>query len=88
MLLIAPGVGWEQVVHGELTETGETAGGAGGYFIPVRVVVPPKVAMTTRDNADLSLLDLTRGAVVKVNYTYFNDTPVATSVDVIWHAGQ
>jgi hypothetical protein len=88
VLLITPGVNWAQVAHSELTETGETAGGVVGFGTPVRVVVGAKVTMTTRDNADLSLLDLSRGSVVKVDYAVINDVPIATNVDVIWHAGE
>jgi hypothetical protein len=88
VLLIAPGVNWVQVAHSELPEAGETAGGVAGFGVPVTVVVGPKATLTTRDNADLSLLDLTRGSVVKVDYAVHNDVPIATNIDVIWHAGQ
>jgi hypothetical protein len=88
VLLITPGISWAQLVQTELTGASETAGRPGGYFTPFSVVVGPKATIATRDNADMSLMDLSRGAVVKVDYTVQNDVAVATNVDVLWHAGE
>ncbi len=88
VLLITPGVNWAQVAQTELPASGETAGGLVGFGVPLRVVVGPKATLTTRDNAEISLLDLPKGSVVKVDYAVRNDVPVATNIDVIWHAGQ
>jgi hypothetical protein len=88
VLVITPGVNWAQLEQIEATAAGENGGGAAGFGGPLRVVLGPQATVTTKDNAGISLLDLPKGSVVKVDYAVRNDVPVATNVDVIWHAGQ
>jgi hypothetical protein len=88
VLQITPGVNWAQVAQSEMVDQRETAGGLPGFGVPVSVVVGPNATMTTRDGSAMSFLDLVKGSVVRVDYAVRNGVPIATNIDVTWHAGQ
>ena len=88
VLQITPGVNWAQVARSELADQREKTGGLPVFGAPVSVVVVPQATLTTRGGSDISLQDLAKGSVVKIDYAVRNDVPVATNIDVTWHAGQ